>query len=370
MSVKKMSNGTWMVRTRYKNAQGVWKEKKKRGVESERKAKMIDLQFLQEIEDGVIDEKEWTLRNFLDTFFDLYKSDKTYDTKALYQIAFKQICDYFGEQTKINTINSMSYQGFINDLGKTRALETVRTRHKKLHAAFKKWYDLDYIKKDPTLNVELTGNDLHIKKIRYINGSEMELIATTIKDKYEGSTAFIMIAVKTGMRFSEIAALTWNDIDSEKQTITIDKSWDYKDKHTFKLTKTNRSNRTIFVDSKLIAYLKRYKTKQSALLLSKGANNKLDLLFDGGTGRPISNNAVNKALALLCEKLEIEKITAHKLRHSRTIQLFEAGADLKYISDSLGHESIKTTLDIYTHVSDNLKKINDKRVEDMFSKFG
>ena len=82
-------------------------------------------------------------------------------------------------------------------------------------------------------------------------------------------------------------------------------------------------------------------------------------LFEGQRqGHPYSATSVEKVFNLACAKSGIRKvITLHGLRHSYATHLLEAGTDLRYIQELLGHKSSKTT-EIYTHVTEkSIQKI-------------
>jgi integrase/recombinase XerD len=82
-------------------------------------------------------------------------------------------------------------------------------------------------------------------------------------------------------------------------------------------------------------------------------------LFEGQRqGYPYSATSVEKVFNLACAKADISKeITLHGLRHSYATHLLEAGTDLRYIQELLGHKSSKTT-EIYTHVTEkSIQKI-------------
>ena len=55
------------------------------------------------------------------------------------------------------------------------------------------------------------------------------------------------------------------------------------------------------------------------------------------------------------EKNNLKKITTHGLRHTHATLLFEAGATIKQVQDRLGHNDVKTTMEIYTHITKNAK---------------
>jgi integrase/recombinase XerD len=82
-------------------------------------------------------------------------------------------------------------------------------------------------------------------------------------------------------------------------------------------------------------------------------------LFEGQrSGEPYSAASIEKVFHAASEKARIRKdVTLHSLRHSYATHLLEAGTDLRYIQELLGHKSSKTT-EIYTHVTEkSIQKI-------------
>jgi integrase/recombinase XerD len=143
-----------------------------------------------------------------------------------------------------------------------------------------------------------------------------------------------MVAYGGGLRVSEVVRLRIEDIDSERNMIHIRRAKRQKDRYT------------LLGDAALAilrAYWKEYHPRE--------------WLFEGQSrkdGKPVSHLSKRSAEAIFeaaKTKAGIAKhVTFHSLRHSFATHLLEAGVDLRYIQELLGHESSKTT-EIYTHVS-------------------
>ena len=102
-----------------------------------------------------------------------------------------------------------------------------------------------------------------------------------------------ILQLATGARIGEIMALTYDSLDFKKNTLTINKSWDYKSAHGFKPTK-NKENRTIGVDAKTMTLLKPYYDEVKKASLKSRFNNPNRLVFVSMNGDPITVDAVNK----------------------------------------------------------------------------
>lgn len=138
----------------------------------------------------------------------------------------------------------------------------------------------------------------------------------------------IMLLYSAGLRIGELIRIKISDIDSGRMQIRVEQSKGKKDRYTILAPKTLEILRQ---------YFKVYKPK--------------DILFEGQFGGQYSTRSAQSILKEATKKAGITKdITLHTLRHSFATHLLEAGTDLRYIQNLLGHESSKTT-EIYTHIT-------------------
>lgn len=211
--------------------------------------------------------------------------------------------------------------------------------------------DDDIIAKDFTHNVHLTYNAERSYKVQYLSTDEIgKLKQETIAglDYHNTSRYMILTAIYTGMRKSEIQALTWNDIDFVNATIKVSKSWDEK-KKAFKPAKTLSSNRTIKVNQELLKRLADLKANNSVMV------------FRNVLGTIPTSNALNKCLRSIMSAADIEKqgFHFHSLRHVHVAYLLGKGVDIYAISKRLGHSNITVTLNTYSYLIDEFKAKND-----------
>lgn len=160
----------------------------------------------------------------------------------------------------------------------------------------------------------------------------------------------------TGLRKGELLGLRWKDIDfrnktlSVKQTLATVENWRLE----FQVPKTEKSLRTISLDDETLQVIKRWQLKQKELFLQFGikALKKGDqLLFTTEENKPYYLDFINHNLKLIVKEHNLKYITPHGFRHTHCSLLFESGASLKEVQVRLGHTDIKTTMDIYAHVS-------------------
>jgi len=278
----------------------------------------------------------------------------------------------------IGDMNKRIYQGIINKYSENHHATTTRDFNNCLKAAILDAVDEGLVKVDPCRKVVITKNMCNPRKSRktekYLNYAEcqklialLELDEPILRDKlkkldklgrvrlYNGTNWdwFILLCLKTGLRFSEALALTRGDFDFEKRMITVNKTFDYK--ITGKITdetKTKSSMRKILIDKDL--------SKQFDELTADMPAEKAIFIADGNN---VFNSTVNYRLTQLCKKAEIPVITIHGLRHSHASILLYKGISIHSISRRLGHSNVSVTQDVYLHIIKELEdKDNDKIV--------
>lgn len=179
-----------------------------------------------------------------------------------------------------------------------------------------------------------------------------------------------MISMFCGLRRGEMTALTWNDIDFKNNTITVNKSYDFKSK-SLKMPKTEAGVRTVPMPDILSDFLK--SEKRTSVYVICNSQNKMmsvdswkrllqSLLCDLEIEYGISGKK-NK-FSPVPTVLTIKSFGWHDLRHTYATILFEAGVDVLTAQYLLGHASPQTTMEIYTHLSESQKsrsivKLND-----------
>lgn len=244
---------------------------------------------------------------------------------------------------KLSDIDRVSYQQLLNDYAKDHERQTTMDFHHHLKSAILDAVDEGLIEKDPTRKVIIKGKSPREKKKKYLNQFELH---TLLKDlDLEQSINYdwlILLIAKTGMRFSEAIALTPGDFDFTHQTLSINKTWNYKDGGGFQPTKNKSSIRKIQIDWMVVSQF-------SALVKDLPADKPIFIK------EKIFNSTINCILARHCKKLSIPVITVHGLRHTHASLLLFGGVSIASVAKRLGHSSMNTTEKTYLHIIQELE---------------
>jgi len=188
-----------------------------------------------------------------------------------------------------------------------------------------------------------TSDDLQ-KLFAVIKGSEFELA--------------IILASSLGLRRGEILGMAWNQIDFSNKILTINRQLIRTETGSiFSSPKTENSNRIIPLADNILEILKEHKRKQDiskSQLSAEYEDNNLVLCQYNGALIPPDN--LTKRFNYILKKNNLKKIRFHDLRHTFATLMLEQNQSLKIVSELLGHTSIKTTADIYSHALDSTKR--------------
>jgi integrase len=182
--------------------------------------------------------------------------------------------------------------------------------------------------------------------------------AVAFLDAAEGSRLrpFFALALLSGARRGELAAVTWDAVDLERGTLTIRQAFSElhgrgrKPTMHLKAPKTNHV-RTIPLAQAAIDALR---TQKAQIAADKLARRPLyrdqGFVFADELGDPIRLDLLTKTFATIAAKANLTGVTLHSLRHSAATLLLASGADVRTVAGILGHASPKMTLDVYGHV--------------------
>lgn len=240
-------------------------------------------------------------------------------------------------------INRITYQQLLNDYAENHEKQSTMDFHHQLKGAILDAVDEGLIARDPTRKAIIKGKIPSEKKIKYLNQFELHKLINDLNlESKINSDWLIYLIAKTGMRFSEAIAITPRDFDLMHQSLTINKTWNYKGKGGFEPTKNSSSVRKIQLDWQTIM--------QFSQLIKDIDEDKPIFVSD-----KIYNSTINDLLERHCKRCEIPIISIHGLRHTHASILLFAGVSIASVAHRLGHSSMNTTQKTYLHIIQELE---------------
>ncbi|MCD8502135.1 MAG: site-specific integrase [Bacillaceae bacterium] len=225
-------------------------------------------------------------------------------------------------------------------------------------------------KRKDEINFDLEEENLS----KFYTKQELKRFLDAIKNNSMVYAMFRLLSY-TGARKGEICALHWSDINFKKKSIRLNKTLINADgKKMLQTSKTKASRRVISVDDETLSILKKWRKEQIEAYLKNSFS------FERDDKQPVFTNLNHLTkkmdycrLAYLNEQLNriyknnkhLPRITIHGFRHTHASLLFAAGASIKEVQDRLGHSDIKTTMNIYTHVTNEAKE----KTADLFQEY-
>jgi len=171
--------------------------------------------------------------------------------------------------------------------------------------------------------------------------------------------ALFYLALFTGMRRSELLALQWCDVDLILGQISVNRSLHHlRDKTlVFRAPKTAKGRRTIALPPSASLALKEQREEQGQARLMLGTQlDDGDLVFSQPGGKPLLPDSASQAWTKLAHRTGLEGIRLHDARHTHASLMLKQGIHPKIVQERLGHASIQTTLDTYSHVAPGLQE--------------
>lgn len=343
MSVTKdKKTDKWMSQIRVKDWTGKEIHKKKRGFATKREALQWERDF--------ISQSTGSLGMTFQDFIELYMRDMEHRLKVS-TVANKRflinlkITPFFGKMP-LNEIKPTDVRKWQNQLtsyrdekGKPYSQTYLKTINNQLTAIFNyavKYYSL---KENPCHKAGSMGKK-NAEEMLFWTKEEFAAFVEAVMDK-PASYAIFMTLYYTGMREGELLALTPADIDLEKSTIRINKSYQrLGGEDVVSTPKTPKSNREITIPAGLRNCLQDY-MKQCYGLSSA------DRLF------PYTKHYLAHEIERGCKLSGVKKIRVHDIRHSHASLLVEMGFSPLLIAERLGHERVQTTMETYSHLYPN-----------------
>ncbi len=246
----------------------------------------------------------------------------------------------------LHDLNRVGYQSIINAYAESHERQTTMDFHHQIKGAIQDALDEGLIERDPTRKVIIKGKQPREKKVKFLNQYQLHSLLADLNlgfdEKVIGWDWLILLVAKTGIRFSEALGITPKDFDFSRQTLSINKTWDYKNGTGFMPTKNKSSVRKIELDWRTVA--------QFSELTKELPEN--EPIFVHGN---VYNSTVNSVLSKHCKNVGCPEISIHGLRHTHASLLLFEGVSIASVARRLGHASMTTTQRTYLHIIQELE---------------
>ncbi|MED3672035.1 MULTISPECIES: tyrosine-type recombinase/integrase [Bacillus] len=295
-----------------------------------------------------------------------------------------KILNRYIAKTNIAKITTRKYQKILNDLTEQGyARNTISGVHTTAGLIFKYAIQQKLLKHSPTEGAvvpkkRLTVEDIENNPIeeKYFEKEELEEFLLTVKEfGLEMDLERFYLLAFSGMRSGELCALKWPDINFETNEIRITKTI-YSENNNMKEyelvpPKTAGSVRTIEVEDQIMDMLKEYQMRRKKRRLQSRIKPEEyhdgNFVFARENGYPFLPKNIIVRMERLLEKTSIKKhATPHIFRHTHISMLTEARVDITTIMKRVGHDDMKTTMRIYTHVTEKMKEDASQKVQKTF----
>ncbi|SHO48919.1 tyrosine-type recombinase/integrase [Anaerocolumna xylanovorans] len=388
---KKRSNGEGSI---YPRKNGLWcgcctviingKEKKKYVYGKTQKIAKDKLKAIQDSNlRGTISENS-------SMFFEdwMYEWLVNYKKLILKQTTYENYMIYFGThiknsklgKTQISKLTTTQLQAYYNEKlvngrsdGKGKlSNRSVRYLHIIIHGALEQAVRNGLISKNVSSAAVLPARE--VKEIVPLSTDEVKKLIEVAKDS--SIYTLILLEIFSGLRKGEILAITWNAINFDEKKLyvrhslcrVLDTENTVANKYKLILMepKTSKSKRCIPLNDMVIAALKKHKKYQNEeKIRNRDIYNDQDLVFAMPDGNFICPRKLLRMFHSLLKKAGIERKRFHDMRHTFASILLNEGESPKVIQELMGHSSISTTIDIYTHLIHETKvksidKLTDK----------
>ena len=228
---------------------------------------------------------------------------------------------------------------------------TVRGIHTTFHATLDKAVSEKIIPRNPSDFCRLPS--AKAREMQVLAPEEIQRLL--IQAKEDGCFELLLLELSTGLRRGEICALRWDDLNFKTGELQVKRQVHrVKGELVVSEPKTKASNRSVILPAPVLIVLSNYKIETNSVWMFPSPLN---------SDSPRDPTAVRKRLTTILKRADCKHIRFHDLRHTFATASLEHGMDIKTLSTIIGHVSTATTLNVYSHVTDEMRKTAAAKID-------
>lgn len=370
---KKNSTKLWMFKTYLgTDANGKQITTTRRNFNTKKEAQLALSRLKVQFEKGEYNKPKEDRYTFNQVFeiwknnYELTVKESTF-VKVMSQYEF-HILPIFGSKF-IDDISVIDIQNYAND--KVNNFVNYRNLITNISRIFDYAVNIGLIDANPTKRISIPKRKISVgdnKKQNYYTKIELkQFLDLSRKQQPYYIYAFFQLLAYSGCRKGEILGLQWRSVSFKDNHINIIQTLaSGKDNRLYlEQPKTKHSKRIVSLDKQTMEVLKHWKKEQRKMMFQLGYNTMNDeqLVFSNIENSFLQVSKPRKWMLQTIHKNNLKEISIHGFRHTHATLLLEAGVSPKVISERLGHSSIQITLDLYSHVTEEM----EREVPDIFA---
>ena len=241
---------------------------------------------------------------------------------------------------RFRRLGSPTCKHFSPKAGRELSPESVHDLRARLRGLFSLAGDWDWIQpgRNPAGGRLRLPARVPVRERRIPTPSEFRILVEGLRQPYR---AIVALAGLGGLRRGELAALRWNDLDSNE--VRVDEAVYRGHLGT---PKSIKSLRTVTVPAKAMEFMEEWRQRTKFPASD-------DFVFAIRTNSPIDlNREMERTIKPVAEKLGLPRFSWHDFRHAYTTWGRKAGVEAEILRDQVGHASVSTTQDVYSHLDD------------------
>ena len=330
----------------------------KSGFRTKKDAQKYAEPILQKIRNGNTLRPDMTLVDLYQEWLELkiIPSSRQQTTINKFILRKKIIQKYFGNK-KVSEIKPSDYQKAMNEYGTRINRNGLGRLNNDIHNAISMAIADKILIDDFTVNVELYSTKLaqNVEDKYLQSEADYNAVIEFITQKLDYPKSVVPYVIyflfRTGMRYAELIALTWNDIDFDKSVLKTYRRYN-TGTHKFVPPKNKTSIRTVPIDEKSLIILKSLQDQQKRINKELGMASDINFVFQHNALRydiPLIES-VSKAIKEMLKSLNIKPLLSTKgARHTYGSVLLHRGIDMGVVARLLGHKDISMLIEVYGH---------------------